>query len=59
MDLLYIKTRCNALSFVFILSVRIPLSHPLASPMDVLVVLIEKYKDEHMPEITPIWYIDS
>ena len=27
-------------------------SHPLASLMEVLGVLIEKYEDEHVPEIT-------
>jgi HTH-type transcriptional regulator / antitoxin HigA len=27
-------------------------NHPLASLMDVLGVLIEKYEDEHMPELT-------
>jgi HTH-type transcriptional regulator/antitoxin HigA len=27
-------------------------SHPLASLMDVLAVLIEKYEDEHVPEFT-------
>ena len=27
-------------------------SHPLASLMDVLGVLIEKYEDEHVPEMT-------
>ena len=27
-------------------------SHPLASLMDVLGVLIEKFEDEHMPELT-------
>jgi HTH-type transcriptional regulator/antitoxin HigA len=27
-------------------------SHPLASMMDVLSVLIEKYEDEHVPELT-------
>jgi HTH-type transcriptional regulator / antitoxin HigA len=27
-------------------------SHPLASLMDVLGVLIEKYEDEHVPELT-------
>jgi HTH-type transcriptional regulator / antitoxin HigA len=27
-------------------------NHPLASLMDVLGVLIEKYEDEHVPEIT-------
>lgn len=26
-------------------------SHPLASLMDVLAVLIEKYEDEHVPEL--------
>ena len=26
-------------------------NHPLASVMDVLGVLIEKYKDEHVPEL--------
>jgi HTH-type transcriptional regulator/antitoxin HigA len=28
--------------------------HPLASLMEVLSVLIEKYEDEHIPEITEI-----
>lgn len=28
--------------------------HPLASLMEVLGVLIEKYEDEHVPEITEI-----
>jgi len=28
--------------------------HPLASLMEVLSVLIEKYEDEHVPEITEI-----
>jgi HTH-type transcriptional regulator/antitoxin HigA len=27
-------------------------NHPLASPMDVLGVLIEKYEDEQVPELT-------
>jgi HTH-type transcriptional regulator/antitoxin HigA len=27
--------------------------HPLASLMDVLGVLIEKYEDEHVPELNP------
>jgi HTH-type transcriptional regulator/antitoxin HigA len=27
-------------------------NHPLASLMDVLGVLIEKYEDEHVPEVT-------
>ena len=27
-------------------------SHPIASLMEVLGVLIEKYEDEHVPEIT-------
>ena len=27
-------------------------NHPLASLMDVLGVLIEKYEDEHIPELT-------
>jgi HTH-type transcriptional regulator / antitoxin HigA len=27
-------------------------NHPLASPMDVLGVLIEKYEDDHVPELT-------
>ena len=27
-------------------------SHPLASLMDVLAVLTEKYEDEHVPELT-------
>lgn len=27
-------------------------THPLASLMEILSVLIEKYKDEHVPEIT-------
>ena len=27
-------------------------THPLASLMDVLGVLIEKYEDEHVPELT-------
>jgi HTH-type transcriptional regulator / antitoxin HigA len=27
--------------------------HPLASLMDVLGVLIEKYEDEYIPELTP------
>ena len=27
-------------------------NHPLASLMDVLGVLIEKYEDEHVPELT-------
>ena len=29
-------------------------SHPLASLMEVLGVLIEKYEDDHIPEITAI-----
>lgn len=29
-------------------------SHPLASLMEVLGVIIEKYEDEHAPEITEI-----
>ena len=29
-------------------------SHPLASLMEVLGVLIEKYEDEHIPEITEL-----
>ncbi len=29
-------------------------SHPLASLMEVLGVLIEKYEDEHVPEITAL-----
>ncbi len=29
-------------------------NHPLASMMEVLGVLIEKYEDEHVPEITDI-----
>ena len=29
-------------------------SHPLASLMEILGVLIEKYEDEHVPEITDI-----
>ena len=29
-------------------------SHPLASLMEVLGVLIEKYEDEHVPEITEL-----
>ena len=29
-------------------------SHPLASLMEILGVLIEKYEDEHVPEITEI-----
>ena len=29
-------------------------THPLASLMEVLGVLIEKYEDEHVPEITEI-----
>lgn len=29
-------------------------NHPLASLMDVLGVLIEKYEDEHVPEITTL-----
>ena len=29
-------------------------NHPLASLMEVLGVLIEKYEDEHVPEITEI-----
>ncbi len=29
-------------------------SHPLASLMEILGVLIEKYEDEHVPEITKI-----
>ncbi len=29
-------------------------SHPLASLMEVLGVLIEKYEDEHIPEITAL-----
>lgn len=29
-------------------------NHPLASLMEVLGVLIEKYEDEHVPEITKI-----
>lgn len=29
-------------------------NHPLASMMEVLGVLIEKYEDEHVPEITEI-----
>lgn len=28
-------------------------NHPLASLMDVLGVLIEKYEDEHVPELKP------
>jgi len=28
--------------------------HPLASLMEVLGVLIEKYEDEHVPEVTEI-----
>lgn len=27
-------------------------SHPLASLMEILGVLIEKYEDEHVPELT-------
>jgi HTH-type transcriptional regulator/antitoxin HigA len=27
-------------------------NHPLASPMDVLGVLIQKYEDEYVPELT-------
>ena len=29
-------------------------NHPLASFMEILGILIEKYEDEHMPEITNI-----
>jgi HTH-type transcriptional regulator/antitoxin HigA len=29
-------------------------SHPLASLMEVLGVLVEKYEDDHMPEITQL-----
>jgi len=29
-------------------------SHPLASLMEVIGVLIEKYEDEHVPELTDI-----
>lgn len=29
-------------------------SHPLASLMEILGVLIEKYEDEHVPEITEL-----
>lgn len=29
-------------------------SHPLASLMEVLGVLIEKYEDDHVPEITTL-----
>ena len=29
-------------------------NHPLASLMEVLGILIEKYEDEHVPEITDI-----
>jgi len=29
-------------------------NHPLASMMEILGVLIEKYEDEHVPEITDI-----
>lgn len=29
-------------------------NHPLASLMEVLGVIIEKYEDEHVPEITEI-----
>lgn len=29
-------------------------NHPLASLMEILGVLIEKYEDEHVPEITEI-----
>ena len=29
-------------------------NHPLASLMEILGVLIEKYEDEHLPEITEI-----
>jgi len=29
-------------------------NHPLASLMEILGVLIEKYEDEHIPEITEI-----
>jgi len=29
-------------------------SHPLASLMEILGILIEKYEDEHIPEITKI-----
>jgi len=29
-------------------------NHPLASLMEILGVLIEKYEDEHVPEITDI-----
>ena len=29
-------------------------NHPMASLMEVLGVLIEKYEDEHVPEITEI-----
>jgi HTH-type transcriptional regulator/antitoxin HigA len=29
-------------------------NHPLASLMEILGVLIEKYEDEHIPEITAI-----
>lgn len=30
-------------------------NHPLASLMDVLGVLIQKFEDEHMPELTDQW----
>ncbi len=29
-------------------------AHPLASLMEIIGVLIEKYEDEHVPEIDPI-----
>ena len=29
-------------------------SHPLASLMEILGVLIEKYEDDHVPEITEV-----
>jgi HTH-type transcriptional regulator / antitoxin HigA len=28
-------------------------SHPLASLMEIVGVLVEKYEDEHVPELTP------
>jgi HTH-type transcriptional regulator/antitoxin HigA len=28
-------------------------SHPLASLMEIVGVLIEKYEDEHVPELSP------
>ena len=29
-------------------------SHPLASLMEIIAVLIERYEDEHVPEITDV-----